>query len=562
MLKVINEKLGKILVAQGLISNSDLEKALVEQGKRGFKQRPIGSFLAELGYVSEENILKALGIQFNLAVMELKEITVDASILELVPEAMARRFKVIPLYLVEKELTVALANPTQIEIIDTLGSQTRCKIQPVLALEREIVAAIDSNYGGLAQNAVQRRPEEIPMSAVEVKRLEEAGKEIPIIRLVDDILSQAVREGASDIHVEPREEKLAVRFRVDGILKEYHAFSLKQQAAILSRLKIISELDISERHKPQDGRVKLAIKDRELDARVSTLPTYFGEKVVLRLLDQQRVQFGLEELEISPRNLDLLKNMIVQPYGLILVTGPTGSGKSTTLYAALNTIKSEAKNIVTVEDPIEYQIETINQVQVNLKKDLTFANALRSILRQDPDVILIGEIRDPETGAIATESALTGHLVFSTLHTNDASGAVIRLIEMGIEPFLLAPSLLGIVAQRLARKICTECKQAYQPRPAELEHLGMGEMEDEIQFFRGKGCSVCKLTGYKGRVAIHEVLSIDAVLRTFISERAPSTAIRDHALQEGFIDMRLDGIRKIIGGSTTLEEVLRVTRGL
>lgn len=562
MFKVVHEKLGKILVAQGLITEENLAKALEEQQKRGFKQKQIGSFLTELGYVSEEDVLKAIGIQFNLPVMELKEIAIDSAVLELIPEAMARRLKAIPLYLVEKELTIAICNPTQLEIIDTLANQTRCKILPVLALEREILAAIENNYVVLSEPEPVQEVEETPMSPSELRQLEEAGKEVPIIRIVDDLLLQAVREGASDIHIEPRDGKLSVRMRVDGILKEYHTFTSKQQPAILSRVKILSKLDISERQKPQDGRIKLRIGGKEVDARVSTLPAYYGEKVVLRLLDQQKVQLGLEELALSPHNLGLLKNMIAQPYGLVLVTGPTGSGKSTTLYAALNTINSEEKNIVTVEDPVEYQIPIINQVQVNVKKNLTFATALRSILRQDPNIVMIGEIRDPETGEIATEAALTGHLVLSTLHTNDAPSAIVRLVEMGIEPFLLAPSLLGIVAQRLARKICPDCKESVSPKKGELERLGIPGAPDTIKFSRGRGCSNCKGSGYKGRVAIHEVLAADEGIRALISERAPASAIRDHAVQAGFIDMRLDGIRKIIKGITTLEEVLRVTRGL
>jgi type II secretory ATPase GspE/PulE/Tfp pilus assembly ATPase PilB-like protein len=302
--------------------------------------------------------------------------------------------------------------------------------------------------------------------------------------------------------------------------------------------------------------------NREIDVRVSTLPTYYGEKVVLRLLDQQKVQLNLEDLGFSPQNLNLLKKMITQPYGLILVTGPTGSGKSTTLYAALNAIKSEEKNIITVEDPVEYQVPLVNQVQVNLKKELTFATALRSILRQDPNVIMIGEIRDPETGQIATEAALTGHLVFSTLHTNDAPSSVIRLVEMGIEPFLLAPSLLGIVAQRLARKICLECTESYVPRKVELDKLGIPGGTAEIRFARGKGCQVCKGSGYKGRIAMHEVLVADETVRNLISERAPLPSIRAHSVRAGFINMRLDGVRKVIKGLTTLEEVIRVTREL
>ncbi len=560
MLRIDDERLGKILVDQGMISEKDLAQAIEGQTRRGMDQKSLGAFLSERGYVTEQGVLKAMGIQYNLPIMDLKGMHVDPSALKLVPEEMARRFRVLPLYLVEKELTLAVADPTHIYIIDTLANQTRCHIQPVLASERDIMEALEYNYPVPSQP--QSQVEEALMASMDLKRLEEAGKEISIIRTVDGIFLRAIQEGASDIHLESGKDKLSVRLRVDGILKEYDSFSPKEQPAIISRIKIMSHLDISERYKPQDGRIKLQVANREIDVRVSTLPTYYGEKVVLRLLDQQKVQLNLEDLGFSPHNLNLVKNVIIQPYGLILVTGPTGSGKSTTLYAALNAIKSEEKNIITVEDPVEYQIPLINQVQVNLKKELTFATALRSILRQDPNVIMIEEIRDPETGQIATEAALTGHLVFSTLHTNDAPSSVIRLMEMGIEPFLLAPSLLGIVAQRLARKICVECKESYIPRKVELDKLGIPEGTAEIKFARGKGCPACKGSGYKGRIAIHEVLVADETIRNLISERAPLASIRIHAAQTGFMNMRLDGVRKVVRGLTTLEEVLRVTREL
>jgi type IV pilus assembly protein PilB len=559
MLKVINEKIGNILIAQGLLTETDLVKALEEQKKKGFKQKLIGHFLSELGYVSEQDVLKALGIQFNLPVMELKEMVVEPAVLELVPEAMARRFKILPLYRVEKELTVALSDPTEMSIMDVLAHHTRMKVQPVLAIEREILSALESNYRVRTQPAAA---EEAILNPVEIARLEQAGKEIPIIRLVDEILLRAVQEGASDIHIEPRERDLSVRFRVDGILKEYYSLTIKQHPAIVSRIKILSILDISERQKPQDGRMKLKTADRQVDVRVSMLPTVYGEKVVLRLLDQQKIQLDLQELGLSPHNLNALSRMIAQPYGLILVTGPTGSGKSTTLYAALNVIKSETKNIITVEDPVEYQIPLIVQVQVNPKKEVTFATALRAILRQDPNVIMIGEIRDAETGEIATESALTGHLVLSTLHTNDAPSAVVRLMEMGIEPFLLAPSLIGIVAQRLARRICADCKEEYTPGVKELERLGVPGLTSRLRFARGKGCPSCKGSGYRGRIAIHEVLVADEAVRSLITERAPVAALREHAVRTGFVELRMDGILKMAKGMTTFEEVLRVTRGL
>ena len=564
--RAVQEKLGHILVNEGAITEEELKVALLEQEKRGWGQKPLGGFLVELGYVSEREILRVLGIQFNLPVMELKGIAVEKNVRQLIPEAIARRFKVLPLFLLEKELTVAISDPTRFEVMDALANETKCKILPVLALESEIEEALDLNY---TENLERKIDHTINLQSYdvgqegpsEIERLKRAGKEVPIVKIVDKILVHAVEEEASDIHVEPGPEKLTVRLRVDGILSEAFTFSMSLHPAITSRIKILSSLDIAERHRPQDGRIQITIHNKSLDMRVSTLPTCFGEKIVLRILDKKNSLLGLEQMGFSEEDLKIFKNLIVQPYGIILITGPTGSGKSTTLYAALNTVRSVESNIVTVEDPVEYQISMVNQVPVNLKKGVTFSNALRAILRQDPDVIMIGEIRDPETGNIATESALTGHLVFSTLHTNDAPGAVTRLIEMGIEPFLLAPSLLGVVAQRLVRKICSQCREAYQPRPVELERLGLAGLSTNIGFHRGKGCSACDHKGYKGRTGIYEILVVDETIRELIAEKASLGTIREYAAKKGFRDMRFDGIRKVVAGVTTVEEVFRVTRG-
>ncbi len=557
MLSAVDEKFGRILISEGLLTEEELAQAIAEHGRQGGDPKPLGAFLAESGLVSDSDVLKVLGIQFNLPVMELEGLTVDPAVLKLVPEPMARRFKVMPLYLVEKELTVALSDPTHIFTIDTLANQTRCQILPVLALEQDILRAIGEHYGHSHQAPAGGAG---PAQAESSRRLESADPDGSIVQIVDGLLLRAIQEGASDVHVESRKDKLSVRFRVDGVLKEYETFPHSQQMSIVSRLKVMAKVDISERFKPQDGRMKLATTGKEVDVRVSTLPTYYGEEGVMRLLDQQKVNLNLDELGFSPRNLEILRGMITQPYGLILVTGPTGSGKSTTLYASLNAIKSEEINIVTVEDPVEYQIPLINQVQVNLKKDLTFATALRSILRQDPNVIMIGEIRDPESGQIATDAALTGHLVLSTLHTNDAPSSVIRLGEMGVEPFLLAPSLIGIVAQRLARRVCPACKETYVPSQTELARLGMPDAGEMVRFSRGRGCPECKETGYKGRVPIHEILVADETIRGLITEKGSLTEVREYAAQSGFVNMRLDAIRKVVKGMTTTEEVLRVTR--
>ncbi len=559
MLRVIHEKLGDILAKQGLISEEALKRALDEQAKKGFRQKHLGSFLVDLGYVTERDVIKALGIQFNLPVMDLKGIRVTKEILDLIPEAMARRYTILPLFRVEKELTVTLCDPTDISLLDVLANQTRCKIQPVLALEREIREAIDAHFAGKPSVAGGPSSADL-LGPEEIERLKRAGKEIPIIKIVDNLLASAVEEGASDIHIEPREEQVQVRLRVDGILRDFASFPPGLHPGIASRVKILARLDISERQKPQDGRIQLKTSGREIDLRVSSLPTAHGEKLVLRLLDREKVRLTLDDLGFSQSNLDAFQALITQPYGVILVTGPTGSGKSTTLYAALNAVKSVENNLITVEDPVEYQIPLINQVQVNLKKELTFANALRAILRQDPDIIMVGEIRDPETGAIATEAALTGHLVFSTLHTNDAPGAITRLIDMGIEPFLLAPSLLGIVAQRLVRQLCPACKIEYAPRRDELERVRIPDPGPDIPFFRAKGCRECKSLGYRGRVGIHEVLTVDSAIRELISQKASLEEIRRHAETQGFVEMKIDGIKKVVAGITSLEEVLRVTR--
>ncbi|MFZ5874773.1 MAG: GspE/PulE family protein [Nitrospirota bacterium] len=561
--RVLQAKLGQILVDQGRLTPEQLAAAIEHQrGKEPGKQ--LGTIFVELGFANEVDVAQAVGLQFNLPAVDLTVITVSEDVLRIIPEPLARKLCVVPIFLVDKELTVALADPTEIDIIDFLARETRCVIQPVLAPRRQIISAHDRFYTAettlqsLDTEALQRFDVDHGGPG-EVERLRAVGKEIPIVKIVDQIFARAVAEGASDIHIEPGDTKLQVRFRVDGMLREVTSFSTLLCAAITSRIKILSELDIAERRKPQDGRIQLSTHN--LDLRVSTLPMRHGEKIVIRILDRANVLIGLKDLGLTPSNLERLNHLIHQPYGIVLVTGPTGSGKSTTLYAALNAIKTPEVNIVTVEDPVEYQIPGINQVQVNAKRELTFASVLRSVLRQDPDIIMVGEIRDPETGAMATEAALTGHLVFSTLHTNDAGGAVTRLIEMGIEPFLLAPSILGVVAQRLVRKVCPQCRELYEPRPAELDRLGLDGLQGDLRFARAKGCTHCQHRGYRGRTAIHEILIIDETMRQMISEKVSQATLTDYAAQQGFVDMRIDGLKKMVAGLTTVEEVLRVSKG-
>ncbi|MFA4829444.1 MAG: GspE/PulE family protein [Thermodesulfovibrionales bacterium] len=560
-------RLGEILIEQGIINPNQLEKALAEQNKHGLDAKRIGRYLIELGYVNEEDVTKALGIQFDLPVMLLEGLRIKPEALNLLPESMARRFNIIPLFKIGEELTIAIADPTNFSLLDmdVVSSETGCKLVSVIATNSEISKTIERYYSKKMAPDISEQLDKAGFASISRSELDElniAGAELSTIKTVDNVLLQAVEDGASDIHIEPGPVNLSVRFRIDGILQEHTTFQMRMHPGILSRIKILSALNIAERQKPQDGRIQLKIGGKEFDIRVSTLPAYHGEKVVLRLLNRESVKVSIEDLGFSERNYNTFLELIKEPYGIILVTGPTGSGKTTTLYAAINEINSVKKNIITVEDPIEYQLPIINQVQVNPKKDLTFANALRSILRQDPDVIMIGEIRDPETAAIAAESALTGHLVFSTLHTNDAPSSITRLIDMGIEPFLLSPSLLGILAQRLVRKICPKCKEEYSPSKAELNTVRLNTQIEGIKFYRGAGCDNCKHTGYKGRTGIHEILVVDEKIRELIVNRASVGIIREEAAKTGFKDMRFDGLKKVIAGITTVEELLRVTRDI
>lgn len=556
-------KLGEILIEKGIISKSQLESALKEQKKHSSDNKKIGDYLISLGHATEADVANALGIQFNLPVMRLEGLRVKPEVIDMVSENIAKRFNTMPIFKVGDELTLAVSDPTDILLIDMITTETRCKVIPVIATYSDISKAIYRHYSmkvetdGL-EKSVQLTPTSI--SRADIEEIKMAGTDLPIIKVVDRILIEAVEDNASDIHVEPRETDLTVRFRIDGILHDSGTYPLRMYHGIVSRIKILSAIDISERQKPQDGRIKTKIDDKEIDIRVSVIPTLYGEKVVMRLLNRANVRVSIDELDFSENNYKIFMDLINQPYGIILVTGPTGSGKTTTLYAALNEINSVEKNIITVEDPIEYQLPMINQMQLNPKKDITFTNALRAILRQDPDIIMIGEIRDPETASIAAESALTGHLVLSTLHTSDAPGSITRLTDMGVEPFLLAPSLLGIVSQRLVRRICTKCKQEYIPSKNELKAIKFDTPVEGLKFYRGVGCDNCKHTGYLGRTGIHEILVVDEQVRELITQKASVIAIRDAAVKNGYKDMRFDGLKKVVAGTTSVEELLRVTK--
>ncbi|HSH71112.1 MAG TPA: ATPase, T2SS/T4P/T4SS family, partial [Deferrisomatales bacterium] len=562
-------RLGSMMVEEQVLSEEELEQALTERDRKGLTSLPVGKYLVRHGYINEKDCLRVLARQFNLAVMDLEEVEVQEDLLAQVPEEVCRRYKLLPLFAIGDEITLAVSDPTSIDGVDVVSGLLKRPVQPVLVSETQVLQSIASHYGGGDEE--EASDDLVTLGALDVdsggrktdiESLRAAGEEAPIVKMVDKILKLAVREGASDIHIEPGEDHLLVRFRIDGVMQKRFAFSMQLSAAVTSRVKILSALDISERQRPQDGRIQLKMGDRELEFRVSVLPVVYGEKVVMRILDRSSVRVELTDLGFSKYNLEVFESLLRQPNGIVLVTGPTGSGKSTTLYAALNSINSIEKNIVTVEDPVEYQIPLINQVAVNVKRGLTFAGALRAFLRQDPDIIMVGEIRDPETGSIAAEAALTGHLVLSTLHTNDAPSSITRLMEMGVAPFLLAPTLLGILAQRLLRRVCPQCKAPHTPLAAEIAEAGVQDIAGQVTFYRGKGCGYCSGSGYRGRTGIHEVLKVDEEIRELIIEKASTSQVRRVAYGKGFRDLRFDGLRKAVAGQTTLEEVIRVTKAV
>ena len=505
--------------------------------------------LAAVGFQSVDQVLDLVATHFRVARLEIDTLDLPPALAERIPQAVAEKHRIVAVAETQYDITVATSDPTQIEIFDWLGRQLRRPVTTVLAGPGEIDRALRRLYQPRA-TAPADDPEHLSQEAL--------AEATPI---VNAIFAGAVAQRASDIHVEPSERDVTVRYRVDGALRVVETRPIELHPAIVSRIKVLAQLDISIRHAPQDGRIKVRVGGGELDLRVSVLPTFWGEKVVCRLLDSTRAALPLDALGFEAAQRDAFRRMIEAPHGLVLVTGPTGSGKSTTLYAALNAVRSPEINVVTVEDPVEYQLPGINQVQVNPKRGVTFAGALRSILRQDPDVILVGEIRDHETGVIAAEAALTGHLVLSSLHTNDAIGAVMRLTELGVEPFLVAPSLVGVVAQRLLRKVCEHCAIAYVPDDAERLALGLPELPPGATLRRGEGCDRCHRTGHSGRLAVREVLAVDDTMRALIGAGATSAALAEHARGQGFRTMRFHALRLALQGVTSTREVLRMTRG-
>jgi len=565
-----DEYIVEILRDVGLVSHEDILKA-----KERSRVEEVGlvDALILMGRVSPKDVSKALASQFNMDMIDLAEYRVPEDIVALVPKHVARRYKIVPVGKHDNTLTVALSDPLDVDTVDSLRYILRMNVEPVIATKTDIEQAITRYYGS-ADDTVENMLQEITEGEVDfglpsnkaaqtkLEDIAETDADAPIIKLVGLVIMEAYRNRASDIHIEPLEKRLRVRYRIDGVLQEVDNPPKRLQASIISRLKIMSNMSIAEKRVPQDGRIQIPVMGRTLDLRVSCLPTNHGESIVMRILDKTSLLLGLGDLGFFSDDQETMSKIINMPDGVFLVTGPTGSGKTTTLYGCLNEINKPDRKIITVEDPVEYQLGGINQVQVNADINLTFAAALRSILRQAPNVIMIGEIRDLETANIAVQAALTGHLVFSTLHTNDAPSAVTRIVDMGVKPFLVASAVKAIMAQRLIRKVCPKCRVPYMPTDYEMEVLKLNPDEmKNATMVRGNGCNECSRTGYRGRMGIYEIFMVDDEIRRLIYEKVPSNVIRARARELGMRTLREDGVRKIMAGITTPEEVISITAG-
>jgi general secretion pathway protein E len=552
--------LGEILVEEGVTTAEAVAQAAARASKSGER---IGEALIAMGSVSSEDVLRALARQQGLPYLTRDELPSPLPILKNLSPKYLRQYAVCPVSVEGTVLTVATADPLNPLVIDELRQGTGLSIKMVVSMADAITEAIDRTYEGVAtplQRIVEGMDDERSADADEdVNHLRDMAFEAPVVRLVNLLVENAIGSTASDIHIEPFEDTLRIRYRIDGILYEQEAPPRRLQAAVTSRIKIMAEMNIAERRLPQDGRIRVTLHGRRVDIRVSTIPTVHGESIVMRLLDRSSVFLPLERLGFSDATRIRFERLITLPHGILLVTGPTGSGKTTTLYGALDKINSPDRKILTVEDPVEYQLKGVNQIPVKAKIGLTFATGLRHIVRQDPDVILVGEIRDLETADVAIQAALTGHLVFSTLHTNDAPGAITRLQDMGVESFLLVSVLEGVIAQRLVRRICEACREPHVPPPADLQALGVTP-EPGLVLFRGRGCEECRGTGYRGRLGIYELFLISEEVRSLALRRVSTREIRRHAVENGMISLRLDGWAKAQQGMTTVEEVLRVTQ--
>ncbi|OEF98323.1 GspE/PulE family protein [Desulfuribacillus alkaliarsenatis] len=565
MAKPGKKRLGDLLVESNLITESQLQEALRVQKEMGVR---LGEALIQLGFITQQSINEVLEFQLGIPQIALHKLRLDPKIVKLIDGDLARRHKIIPIEKRDNTLRLAMADPLNLVAFDDVKMATGYEVEPVIATEHELDRVI-SRYFGLTDSVRQafggqlkemQKQDDSITDTINLDELANATDEAPITKAVNAIIQQSIKEKASDIHIEPAERLLRVRYRIDGILQDMMELPKQTHPSLVSRIKIMADMDISEKRVPQDGRIQIKSGNNNVDLRISTLPTIFGEKVVIRLLDKTNVLFSVYELGMNQQVEERFRETLKQTYGVILITGPTGSGKTTTLYAALNEINDNQKNIVTVEDPVEYVLDRINQIQVNTKVGMTFANGLRSILRQDPDIIMVGEIRDRETAEIAVRSATTGHLVLSTLHTNDAASTLTRLLDLEVEPFLVASALVGVLGQRLVRTICSDCKKSSQLPEGDPWRIFIGVDEKEpVTVYHGAGCSFCNNTGYKGRTAIHEFMPLTKEIRKLVATKASADVIKELAVEQGMITLKKDGIQKALAGITTLNEVVRVS---
>jgi type IV pilus assembly protein PilB len=565
-------KLGELLVSTGILSTQQVQEALSIQKREGGR---LGTNLVKLGYLTEDKLTEFLSKHFGVPSVNLDRVDVDEGVIKIIPADVARKYTILPISKAGAKLTIAMLDPTNVFAMDDIKFMTGYNVEPVVAAESSLRDSIERYYGSTHAIELKKVMEEISEEDTDLEVLEEEeeldlaaleqeSEEAPVVRLVNIILTDAIKRGASDIHIEPYEKEYRVRYRIDGVLYEMMHPPLRLKEAITSRCKIMAKLDIAEKRLPQDGRIKIKTrisgKVKDLDYRVSVLPTIFGEKIVMRLLDKDNLMLDLTRLGFEPESLRLFEQAVFKPYGMVLVTGPTGSGKTNTLYSAIQRINTPEVNIITAEDPVEFNLAGINQVQMKEQIGLNFAASLRSFLRQDPNIILVGEIRDFETAEVAIKAAMTGHLVLSTLHTNDAPSTISRLMNMGVEPFLVATSVHLVVAQRLVRRICSYCKEPAEIPVTGLTNVGFNEQEAKhLRLFRGRGCERCSNTGYKGRVGLYEVMPVDDELREMILAGASALELRQRAIQKGMISLRGSGLEKIRQGMTTVDEVVRET---
>jgi type II secretion system protein E len=556
----MSKRIGEILVEKKLVTPEELGRALAEHEQTG---EFLGATLMKMGYISEEQLLQSLAEQLNIRFVNLRDITIDQAVIAKVPARIVQHYKIVPIAWEHDALTIALSDPHHMWAVEDIRLHLGCEIQAVLACESQVLEAIRKHYGVGAdtiEKIMAQKQGGLEEATVglegRAEDIETRAEDASVMKLVDQILQEAIQQRATDIHIEPGRDEMAVRYRVDGVLYDTRVSTdIKYlYSAIVSRIKIMAQLDIAERRVPQDGRIKIKIGPRELDLRISILPSVYGEHVVIRLLPIEML-FSLKQLGLLPEDLETLERIIREPHGIILVTGPTGSGKTTTLYASLSKLNTREKKIITVEDPVEYELRGITQLQMNSKVNVTFANSLRSMLRHDPDIMMVGEIRDLETAEIAVQAALTGHLVFSTLHTNDAASAVTRLMHMGIQPYLITSAAKAFIAQRLVRLLCMECREKVSNTTASV--LPDANL---TSYYRRKGCEACRFTGYKGRTAIYEILVVDERIKELMLEKAPSDIIKKEAVRAGMKTLYQDGLRKVAAGLTTSEEILMTTQ--